>query len=72
MAECVCLAGCPFFNDKMKGMEGVAELFKARYCMGDSSLCARHMVFEKLGKPGVPADLYPNQLDRARAILVAA
>ncbi len=69
MAECECLGGCLFFNDQMKDMAGVAVLFKKRYCLGDNSQCARHMVFKQLGKSCVPADLYPNNVDRVRLIL---
>jgi hypothetical protein len=72
MAECSNLGSCPFFNDRMKGMEAVAGLFKSRLCLGDSSACARHMVLTKLGKASVPPDLYPNDVDRARSILDAA
>jgi hypothetical protein len=72
MAECECLGGCPFFNDRMQDMEGMAALFKQRYCLGDMTRCARHVVFERLGKPAVPPDLYPNQFDRAQEILAAA
>ena len=69
MAECECLAGCPFFNDQMKDMEGMANIYKRKYCRGDSTECARHMVFVRLGKEAVPGDLYPNMRDRARKIL---
>jgi hypothetical protein len=72
MADCQCLGGCPFFNDKMQGMDGTASLFKRKYCQGSSANCARFMIFSKLGKPAVPADLFPNQIDRARAILATA
>ncbi len=72
MADCDCLTGCPFFNDRMKDMEGSASLFKARYCQGDYMRCARHLVKEALGKPSVPADMYPNQQDRAREMIAAA
>ena len=69
MAECVCLPGCPFFNDQMKDMEGMANIYKRKYCLGDSSECARHMVFETLGKEAVPSDLYPNMRERAGKIM---
>jgi len=71
MANCECLNGCPFFNDKMKDTEGIGAIYKKKYCLGDNTHCARYMVFKKLGKPGVPADLYPNMHDRAKAILSA-
>lgn len=69
MADCECLNGCPFFNDRMKAMEGLGAIFKKNYCLGDSSQCARHIVFKQLGKANVPGDLYPNMIDRANAIL---
>jgi hypothetical protein len=71
MTNCECLAGCIFFNDQMKGMEGIKALMKQRLCQGDNSGCARHLVFKALGKPRVPPDLYPNELDRARALVAA-
>jgi hypothetical protein len=71
MAECKCLNGCPFFNDKMKDDEGLGAIYKKKYCLGDNSQCARFMVFQKLGKAGVPVDLYPNMHERARTIITA-
>ena len=70
MAECECLNGCPFFNDKMKDTNGLGVLFKKKYCRGDNSECARYMIFKKLGKPSVPVDLYPNMHERAKKILI--
>ena len=55
----------------MKDMSGSAELFKTRYCLGDYVKCARHQVKDALGKPAVPADLYPNMQDRAHQIIAA-
>ena len=69
MPTCECLAGCPFFNDKMKDNEGLAEMYKAKFCLGDNLSCARYMVFKKLGKQAVPANLYPNMTERANQIL---
>jgi hypothetical protein len=71
MAECDCLAGCPFFNDKMPDTSGLGAMYKKRYCLGDYISCARHAVKEALGKPSVPADLYPNMHDRAEELLGA-
>jgi hypothetical protein len=71
VSECDCLAGCPFFNDRMKDMEGSASLFKNRYCTGDFMKCARHQVKDALGKPAVPVDLYPNMQERAQQIIAA-
>ena len=69
MADCTLLAGCPFFNDQMQGLQTVKEMMKQRYCREDNSTCARYMVFKVLGRPKVPADLTPNQTERARQII---
>jgi len=72
MANCVVLSGCPFFNDKMVNAPKTAEMLKRRYCLDDYASCARYMVFSGKGKEYVPADLFPNQQDRAGEILKAA
>ena len=71
MAECEVLSACIFFNDKMANMPGTAAGYKRQFCRGDNAKCARYMVLKTLGKPKVPADLFPNQLDRARTIIAA-
>lgn len=72
MAECECLAGCPFFNDMMENMPATANMIKEKFCIENNSECARHIIFKKLGKPVVPADLFPTQTDRATKILEAS
>lgn len=67
--DCELLPTCIFFNDRMADTPAVATLFKERYCQGDNRECARYIVFRALGRPSVPPDLYPNQVDRARALL---
>jgi len=69
MDECECKNGCPFFNDKMKDTEGIGAMYKKKYCNGDKLQCARYMVFKKLGKQSVPANMYPNMNDQAKKIL---
>jgi hypothetical protein len=69
MADCELLQGCIFFNDRMAKMPATAEMMKAKYCRGDNTKCARFLVFEKLGRLAVPADLPPNDVGRAEAIL---
>jgi len=69
MDKCECINGCPFFNDKMSDSSGLGSMYKRKYCLGNYSNCARYMVFKKLGKPMVPADLYPNMRDRAEQII---
>ncbi|TLM70148.1 MAG: hypothetical protein FDZ70_09330 [Actinobacteria bacterium] len=70
--DCICLPACPFFNDRMKNMPSMSEVLKQQFCKGDWSSCARCMVFEALGREAVPPDLFPDETDRARAILDAA
>ena len=72
MTDCECLSGCPFFNDKMASMPTMAEMYKQKYCKTDSRGCARFVVFKQLGKAAVPADLYPNDMDRANEVLAQA
>jgi hypothetical protein len=72
MAECQLLAGCIFFNDKMQDKPGTAELMKTRYCRDNFAGCARYMIFEKLGRPKVPPDLFPNQTDKAAKLILAS
>ncbi len=68
--DCKYLAACPFFNDKMASIPLAADLYKSTYCKGGTfSQCARFMVREVCGKEGTPADLYPNEAERAEAIL---
>jgi hypothetical protein len=69
MANCECLPGCPFFNDKMPDTSGLGKIYKDKYCLGDSANCARHMVLKALGKPAVPANLYPNMRDIAQGLI---
>jgi hypothetical protein len=69
MADCECLAGCVFFNDKMKSMPSSATQFKNKYCKGDNAECARYMVLKALGREKVPPSLFPNQTEKAREII---
>jgi hypothetical protein len=71
MADCECLAGCIFFNDKMASRPATANTYKRHFCQEDSTTCARYMVFKARGKGSVPSDLYPNQQDRAKTIIAA-
>ena len=72
MPDCECLPGCPFFNDRMPMDASLAALFKRKFCLGENGQCARHMVFRRLGRDAVPADLYPHEVQRVDEILEAA
>jgi len=69
MADCEMIANCIFFNDKMANKPGTANLLKSKYCKGAFAECVRRQVCQRLGKDKVPADLYPNQTDRAKELL---
>jgi hypothetical protein len=69
MPACECLPKCIFFHDRMPNKPASAELLKKRFCLGDNTMCARYQVRSARGPDGVPADLFPNQTDRAREFL---
>ena len=71
MPDCELLQGCPFFQDQMKGLDSIKDMFKKKYCRGDFSDCARYIVFKALGRANVPADLIPNQVNRAKQVIAA-
>lgn len=68
MADCPSVERCPFFNDRMAQRPAMAAMMKSTYCKGDNAQCARWHVASRLGGAAVPADLYPNELDRARSL----
>lgn len=69
MAKCECLKQCPFFNDKLSNMPAYSMITKNKYCMGDSSECARYRIFKALGNGMVPLELYPHQSQIADRII---
>jgi hypothetical protein len=69
MAQCDRLATCPFFNDRMENMPGVAALLKTQYCEGDFHACARFRVAAKLGSTDVPGTLFPQDSATADRIV---
>jgi hypothetical protein len=71
MSPCDLLDECPFFDAKMSHMPAMADMYRDRYCGGDSFSCARYQVFASLGRDAVPIDLFPNQADGARDVIEA-
>ncbi len=71
MPNCEFLPKCPFYNDRMDAHDGLGALYKARYCVGDSSICARYRVSKALGSSAVPVDLFPNMHKQADKIIAA-
>lgn len=68
MPDCELIPNCLFFNDKMANMPSTASMMKRKYCRGNFLACARFIVFEAVGKEGVPADLGPNETEKARQL----
>ncbi len=67
MTSCEKLTTCPFFSGQMANMPGVADLMKQTYCLGDKGRCARYQL--STSGIAVPADLLPNDVARANALL---
>ncbi len=65
MSECELTTTCIFFNDKMADMPSMSSMMKSVYCQDKHETCARFQVVKAVGRAKVPADLFPNQLDRA-------
>ncbi|MBN2651346.1 MAG: hypothetical protein JXR63_03110 [Spirochaetales bacterium] len=72
MADCECINGCPFFNDRMDKMPAMASVYKKNYCQSDFNSCARYSIFKALGKEFVPVDLFPNEKEMAEMIIKKA
>jgi hypothetical protein len=71
MAECEFSSTCLFFGNGLADMPMVSARLKERYCQGNHARCARYVVRKSLGPEGVPADLFPNEYERARRMLSA-
>lgn len=69
MAKCLFVQNCPFYAETMRGMPANASRMKELYCTDDFKSCARFMVGKQLGEARIPANLFPNQNERARTIL---
>ncbi len=53
-------------------MPTTAEMAKNSHCRSSKfEGCARYIVAQALGVPAVPDDLYPDQVDRAHALIGA-
>lgn len=69
MARCELTETCIFFNDQMASMPSTAAVYKKIFCEQDFANCGRYMIFKAIGRENVPKDLFPNQGDRAQAII---
>lgn len=69
MAVCEKLEKCPFYQGKMDINSGIGAMYKRKYCEGDKTQCARHIVATQLGPEYVTNNLYPNMQDAANKLL---
>jgi hypothetical protein len=53
----------------MANMPSMATMMKSVYCQSDPDKCARLMIVKSVGREKVPADLFPNQIDKAKEII---
>jgi len=56
----------------MADMPSTADMLKNLYCQQDFDKCARYVIVKEMGREKVPADLFPNQIEKARSILKSA
>lgn len=72
MTDCPRARECAFYNDKMSSISGLAPLYKITYCTNQFDACARYLVAQILGTKAVPADLLPNQIQKAYEVIANA
>jgi hypothetical protein len=72
MADCDLLETCIFFNDNMPHMPNTSEMLKSDYCREKFYDCARFRVAAILGREQVPKDLFPDENNRADALIQSA
>lgn len=69
MSCCERMEKCKYFNERLKELEAVQEMWKKNYCRADKTQCARYMVLQALGLDKVPNNLVPTQIDRAKSLI---
>lgn len=72
MTDCPRARECAFYNDKISSISGLAPLYKITYCANQFDACARYLVAQILGTKAVPADLLPNQIQKAYEVIANA
>lgn len=69
MDDCKWTKMCVFGNDANDSVHAVIRnFFRNEYCKKNYAECARFMVYNRLGE-NVPAELLPNQPDKAIGII---
>ena len=73
---------CTFFKNNLREMPSLSKTLRLKYCEGEHSKCARHMIHTKLMQGYTPVDddsmfaidramqvLFPNDRDSAQSII---
>jgi hypothetical protein len=60
---------CPFYQKKNPVHDEMYKVNVERFCESSYDRCALFQVIEMKGEGAVPADLYPNQINRLNDIL---
>ncbi|MFH1677024.1 MAG: hypothetical protein ABIC40_08355 [bacterium] len=70
MKKCEYFETCGFFDcNIVYQIPLLAKTMKENFCLGDSSKCARFMVFKVLKCDSVPSSLIPSQIRKAEKII---
>lgn len=69
MNRCALADDCPFFNTDVGFSPDLNEAMRERFCLGDSSGCARLAALAFLPREQVPADLLPTDNDRLQRVI---
>lgn len=63
---------CNLFESGVGNLPSTSKAFQEKFCNLNNTICARYMVFVKLGKECVPEDLFPNERGRALKLIDSA
>ena len=69
VGDCERLEKCRYFNEQLKDLKAVQEMWKRKFCKDDNSKCARYMVLKALGADRIPKYLVPTQVDKAKELI---
>jgi hypothetical protein len=63
------LESCTFYQAVFDGDNIFAARLKQLYCIDKDDICVREIITELIGNEHVPDDLYPNDIEKGKAIL---
>lgn len=69
MVVCIYSEGCPFFTEVPGYSPQLHDEMKRRFCLGDSSDCARRLAKQYMSREEIPDDLMPTELARAQDLV---